>query len=494
MIDLSHLLWPGAGLGLISSLQQGWFAFTLLLWLAAILYSVSSQREDLHKQRYWLFMLLSFSGNLLLIAAQDALSFYLGFSLMSLAATGLVLHTRSKAAKRAARLYLQLAILGELLLFSALVLRASAAGGVYDWQSWQSVPLDHLTLTLFLLGLGLKAGFFPLHLWLPQAHPVAPAAASAVLSGAMIKAGIFGLWFFLPAGDAILALWAPWLMLLGLVSAYFGALSALCHTAPKTILAYSSVSQIGYLLLLLSYSWLTPDSEKPLVLMGLLAYAAHHAFAKGALFLLAGSGAKYRFTWWDKLITLLLALSMMALPLSSGAAVKSALKTLSGAHNLPGNLLDISVLLTLGGGLTALALWHFIYRLWLQQQGLSQQGQQHRVQPPLPWLQRVPVAVLALALVLLPWAWPALREFALQALTGFNSVVFLLPILLALAFYHLLAPYVLPVLQRWGKLNRWVFAVSLSFKRAYQPIKQPAWPALNINWRLLDRKLRRLLR
>lgn len=494
MIDLSHILWPGAGLGLTSLLQQGWFAFTLLLWLAAILYSVSSQREDPHKQRYWLFMLLSFSGNLLLIAAQDALSFYLGFSLMSLAATGLVLHTRSKAAKRAARLYLQLAILGELLLFSALVLRAFAAGGVYDWQSWQSVPLDHLTLTLFLLGLGLKAGFFPLHLWLPQAHPVAPAAASAVLSGAMIKAGIFGLWFFLPAGDAILALWAPWLMLLGLFSAYFGALSALCHTAPKTILAYSSVSQIGYLLLLLSYSWLTPGSENSLVLMGLLAYAAHHAFAKGALFLLAGSSAKYRFTWWDKLITLLLALSMMALPLTSGAAVKSALKTLSGAHNLPGNLLDISVLLTLGGGLTALALWHFISRLWLQQQGLPQQGAQHRVQPPVPWLQRVPVAVLALALVMLPWGWSALREFALQALTGFNSVVLLLPILLALAFYHLLAPYVLPVLQRWGALNRWVFAVSLSFKRAYQPIKQPVWPAPNINWRLLDRKLRRLLR
>lgn len=491
MSDLSYLLWPGAGLGLTSSLQQGWFAFTLLLWLAAMLYSVSSQRGDLHKKRYWLFMLLSFSGNLLLIAAQDALSFYLGFSLMSLAATGLVLHTGSKAAKRAGRLYLQLAVLGELLLFSALVMRTSAAGGVYDWQSWQSVPLDHLTLMLFLLGLGLKAGFFPLHLWLPQAHPVAPAAASAVLSGAMIKAGIFGLWFFLPAGDAILALWAPWLMLLGLFSACFGALSALCYTAPKTILAYSSVSQIGYLLLLLSYSWLTPGSENELVLIGLLAYAVHHALAKGTLFLLAGSGAKYRFAWWDKLLTLLVALSMMALPLSSGAAVKTALKTLGSDHSLPGNLADLSVLLTLGGALTALALWHFIYQLLHQQRKLQQQP---HTQLPVPVLQRVPVAVLALALLLLPWAWPALRGYSLQALTGLNSLILFIPIIVTLRLYHWLAPHILPRLQRLGKRNRWVFVVSLRFKRLYQPIKQPVWPSPKLNWRLFDRKLRRFLR
>lgn len=485
MSDLSRLLWPGAGLGLTSLLQQGWFVFTLLLWLAAMLYSASSQRTDPHKTRYWLFMLLSFSGNLLLIAAQDALSFYLGFSLMSLAATGLVLHTGTKAAKRAGRLYLQLAILGELLLFSALVLRASAAGGVYDWQSWQSVPLDHLTLSLFLLGLGLKAGFLPLHLWLPQAHPVAPAAASAVLSGAMIKAGIFGLWFFLPAADPVLSSWGPWLMLVGLCSAYFGALSALCHKAPKTILAYSSVSQIGYLLLLLSCSWLTPAAEYPLVLMGLLAYAAHHAFAKGALFLLAGSAAKYRFSAWDKVITLLVALSMMAVPLSSGAAVKSALKDFSAAQSLPGDLVAITLLITLGGVLTALALWHFLSQLFLPPQAKP-------APEPVPWLERLPVAVLASLLVFLPWGWPMLQAYSLQAITGANSLAFILPVIVALLLYFLLRPY-LPSLQRLGKANRWVFVLSLKCKRLYQPIRQPVWPLPKLNWRRLERVLRRRL-
>lgn len=485
MIDLSHILWPGAGLGLTSLLQQGWFVFTLLLWLAAMLYSLSSQATDRYKTRYWLFMLLSFSGNLLLIAAQDALSFYLGFSLMSLAATGLVLHTGTKAARRAGRLYLQLAILGELLLFSALVMRASAAGGVYDWQSWQSVPLDHLTLGLFLLGLGLKAGFLPLHLWLPQAHPVAPAAASAVLSGAMIKAGIFGLWFFLPAVDPVLSHWAPWLMLLGLCSAYFGALSALCHKAPKTILAYSSVSQIGYLLLLLSFSWLTPVAENTLVLIGLLAYAAHHAFAKGALFLLAGSSAKYRFNVWDKVITLLVACSMMALPLSSGAAVKSVLKDLSTAHTLPGAFAEITLFISLGGGVTALALWHFLNQLLLQQRAKT-------APEPVPWLERLPVALLALLLVFLPWGWPVLQGYSLQAITGTNSLAFSLPVIVALLLYFLLRPY-LPLLLGLGKANRWVFVLSLKCKRLYQPIRQPVWPTPKLNWRSLERALRRRL-
>lgn len=489
MIDLSQLLWPGAGLGLTTTLQQTWCVFTLLLWFAAGIYSVSSQHAAAHSARYWLFMLLCCVGNLLLVAAQDALSFYLGFSLMSLAATGLVLHSGSKAAKRAGRLYLQLAILGELLLFSALVLRAAAAGGVYDWQSWQSVELDHLTISLFLLGLGLKAGFFPLHLWLPQAHPVAPAPASAVLSGAMIKAGIFGLWFFLPAGDAKLQLWLPYLALLGILSAYFGAIAALCHSAPKTILAYSSVSQMGYLLLLLTCSWqLASSTPYSLTLLILVAYAAHHAFAKGALFLLAGSAAKYRFSVFDKACALLAALSMMALPITSGAAVKTALKTLATELSLPFGL-SISLLLSIGAMLSALALWHFLTQLWQQQQ---------KAHNKVPILQQVAVALLSMLLILLPWAWPLLQYYSLQALSAYALVGLIAPLLLALLGYHYLFRFVALPLARIGRGNRWIFRLSLWLKRRYQPIKQPALPAFTVNWRALRQQswyktLRRLL-
>ena len=468
MIDLSQLLWPGAGLGLTTSVQQGWFVFTLVLWLLAALYGVSSQQTDPRQARFWLFMGLCFLGNMLLIAAQDALSFYLGFSVMSLAATALVLHTGTKAAKRAGRLYLQLAILGELLLFSALVLRAAAADGQYDWHSWQSVELDHLTIALFLLGLGLKAGFFPLHLWLPQAHPVAPAPASAVLSGAMIKAGIFGLWFFLPAADAKLQLWLPYLALLGICSAYFGAIAALCHTSPKTILAYSSVSQMGYLLLLLTCSWQAASSAPhAVIVLILVGYAIHHAFAKGALFLLAGSAAKYQFSRFDKGCALVAALSMMAIPLSSGAAVKTALKSLSAELSLV-YLQSISLLLSLGALLSALALWHFLTQLWWQQASAAKN---------VPLLQQLAFALLGLLLLALPWSWPLLRHYSFQALAADALLTLLAPVLIAWLLYRYFYPLVGLALQRFGYSSRWVFRLSLWLKRRYQPLSRPDLPA-----------------
>src|SRR5690606_6679290 len=117
-------------------------------------------------------------------------SFYVGFTLMSLSAYGLVVHLRGPAPRQAGRLYLQLAVLGEMLLYAGILLRIHEAGGALKLSDWHSAPTSPLTATLLLVGFGIKAGFWPLHVWLPLAHPAAPAAASAVLSGAMLKAGI----------------------------------------------------------------------------------------------------------------------------------------------------------------------------------------------------------------------------------------------------------------------------------------------------------------
>ncbi|EHR42064.1 complex I subunit 5 family protein [Alishewanella jeotgali] len=475
MIDLSHLLWPGAGLGLVSVVSQGWLVFSLILWVLALGYSLSSQAADPKATRYWLFMLLCFAGNMLLITALDALSFYLGFSIMSLAGAGLVLHSGSKQARRAGRLYLQLAIIGELLLFSALVLRAAAAGGLYDWQSWQTVPLDHLTIALFVLGLGLKAGFFPLHLWLPQAHPVAPAAASAVLSGAMIKAGIFGLWLFLPAGDPLLQQWGQGLLWLGFGSAIFGALAALCQQKSKQILAYSSVSQIGYVLMLLSISWLLVPEQQALALSALVAYAAHHAFAKGALFLLAGSASRYRLSQLDLLLLGFFVVSLAALPLTSGAMAKAALKQATAAAALP-----LALCLYLGALCTALALCHLLMRFRVEQRELLSRT----VADSMPWLQRLPLLLLALAALTLSWggalpsAWVSWLPLELAAYTGLSLVALApaaiwaasWPLLLAVPVYYGLQRYAAAVLQQLGRRQRWVFFCSLWLKRRYQPL------------------------
>ncbi|HEV8078482.1 MAG TPA: proton-conducting transporter membrane subunit, partial [Marinobacter sp.] len=170
--------------------------FTALLWLLAGLYAAADRH--LRSRGFWLFWLLALTGNLLLIIAVDSASFYVGFTLMSLSAYGLIIHNASPEARQAGRLYIQLAIIGEMLLFAGLMLRIHEAGGELLFIQWREVPTGLLTSILILVGLGLKAGFWPLHIWLPYAHPAAPAAASAVLSGAMIKAGILGLWRFLP--------------------------------------------------------------------------------------------------------------------------------------------------------------------------------------------------------------------------------------------------------------------------------------------------------
>lgn len=493
MIDLSDWLWPGAGLGLIDGFTRPWWVFSIALWLLVGAFSVFSQAADEKAGRYWLFFGLCFAGNMLLIAAQDALSFYLGFSLMSLAAYGLVIHNRSPAARRAARLYLQLAILGELLLFSGLLLRASAAQGQFDWHSWQQVPLEPLTLVLLLLGLGLKAGFWPLHVWLPQAHPVAPAPASALLSGVMIKAGLLGLLMFLPASDSLLISWAPFLLILGIVSAFYGAIAGLLQSAPKVILAYSSVSQMGYLLLLFALVSISGVNALPVLVL----YVLHHGMAKAGLFLYAGMATEAVEHKGRQGLFWLAALSLMALPLSSGALVKTGLKSQLALAQLPGwlNYGWLSVLLSLGAVLTALLLLHLAAKLRQATVGLvpakASLGQTGR------WLL---LGLLITALWLLPW-W-AMAAFLLPMPVMSELLALLLPLMLAIFIYagwH--SQYLQGVKKRLPVYcyNRITPAVywSLWIKRQYQPLtKASSRPqAIETNkkplWRRVERRVNR---
>lgn len=489
MIDLSDWLWPGAGLGLVTELQQLWWYFSLSLWLVAAAFSLAFMAKAEHKGRYWLFFGLSFAGNMLLIAALDAISFYIGFSVMSLSAYGLVVHSGSKAARRAGRIYLQLAILGELLLFAALILRASAAGGQYDWLSWQLVPLDHLTILLTIAGLGLKAGFWPLHIWLPQAHPAAPAPASAVLSGAMIKAGVLGLVVFLPAGDPLLQQWVPYMVCLGFFSAGFGVLAGLLYRQPKVILAYSSVSQVGYLIILVALAWTFSSAA---VLPVLMAYAAHHAIAKGALFLFAGVNAKQRLPAWWQLLFWLPALALMALPFSGGAAIKTGMKSLFSSIPMPG-WLDagfMAMLLSAGAFLTALLFLHLAAALRQQQRQLNDDSGGGAAAAGLYW-QGACLLLLTLTLILLPWLWQPLQQLSLQTLTLPKIWAVSWPLLLALLVTGVVRWRHWRLPERYYDRNSAVLLWSMWLQRLYQPRRQWQAPRLTFNWRSLERALNR---
>ncbi len=484
-------LWPSASWGVEDALGRSWLGFTAMLWGAATLYAVRDQRNSPDERRFWAFWLLALCGNLLLIVARDGVSFYVGFTLMSLSAYGLVIHSGRPEARRAGLLYLQLAIFGEMLLLAGLAMRAHAAGIAegnplaLDFAYWQGVPLDGLTLVLLLVGLGIKAGFWPLHIWLPQAHPVAPPAASAVLSGAMIKAGMLGLWRFLPAEDPLLGQWAPVLVIVGLTGALLAALQGLLAHRAKAVLAWSSVSQMGYLLMVLAAGWWWPES-RALVATALMVYAMHHAFAKGALFLGAGMAMHYRLARFHWLLLAVPALSLAGAAMTSGALAKTGVKELYYGAAVPWLVPALGV----GSVATTLLMLRFMECVHRTQRA----NPAERVAPPQLWL---PFALLAAMPLIVPWVLPGWRAGMLTLLTPaalWSSVWPLLVAgLLAVCLWLMPARYVRAALGRFSVAGRiWIRLALLLRRGLVRVMTGERAVAVSVSgWRRLERRWNR---
>jgi formate hydrogenlyase subunit 3/multisubunit Na+/H+ antiporter MnhD subunit len=386
-------------------LDQARFRFTLaldppgaillgaaaLLWLVAGVYAWSYLGRRPNAGRFAEWWLLTETGSLGVFFAADLASFYLMFGLLSLAAWGLVIHDGTPRALRAAAIYLLLAVLGEICLLMAFALLAAATPGETLALSDAVASLSHspwrgLTLGLLIAGFGLKMGLVPLHVWLPLAHPAAPMPASAVLSGAIIKAGVIGLIRFLPIDQGPVA-WGGMLTGVGLLSAFYAVAVGITQANPKTVLAYSSVSQMGFVAAALGAGLSTGGS------VGLTAafYAAHHVLAKGALFLAVGVAAATgsRRLWPVLLPAAVLALGFGGLPLTGGGLAKLALKPALGAGAL-------GLLATLAAAGSTLLMLHFLHRL--RSSAAPDPDAAASAGLVAPWL------VLALAAVVLPWA------------------------------------------------------------------------------------------
>lgn len=380
----THLSLPTLLLGSVWQtlpISQTFLLFTALLWLLSALYGLGYLQKDSRAVSFWRLWLLTLSGNLGLLVSADIISFYLFFALMTFAGYGLVIHNRSASALRAGRIYLIMAIMGEMLILSGLFLASAATAhtSILISDLARAIPeSSHTQLILFCLffGFGVKAGVPLLHLWLPLAHPVAPTPASAVLSGAMIKAGLFAWLGLLPLGEFQSSLWAATLIILGFTAAFGAALLGVLQNAPKAVLAYSSISQMGLMTLTLGCIFLQPSLLLPLLPV-LTFFALHHALAKGALFLSTGINAQYQ-TIPVVLFTLgilLPALSLIGL-LGSGAHAKLLLK--AGLYDLPLNGLILAI--TLSAAATTSLMLRF---LWL----LKQQRQQDTAEPTNTWMQ-----------------------------------------------------------------------------------------------------------
>lgn len=311
--------------------------FTGILWLFSGLFARGYLREDARLASFWGFFLATLTGNVGTVLARDVASFYLFFAMMTFCAYGLVVHERTEAAARAGRVYIVMALVGEVLLLAAFFLLVGTRVNL----SFDEVPRvvaesSHrdVLCVLILVGFGVKVGALLLHMWLPLAHPVAPAPGSAVLSGTIIKVGVLGWLRFLPLGHASLPTLGTVCVAAGLTAAFYGVAVGLTQREAKTVLAYSSISQMGFLTLAVGLALGAPEAA-PVLIGAVLVYAVHHSLAKGLLFL--GTGllpATGRRGWRGVLVLVGLtwcALEIAGAPLTSGALAKLSLKSAEAA-------------------------------------------------------------------------------------------------------------------------------------------------------------------
>jgi formate hydrogenlyase subunit 3/multisubunit Na+/H+ antiporter MnhD subunit len=230
------------------------FIITLISGLAAT-YAPAYLRhygdEPSRFKSHWFFYQILVASMMIVVVAQNAIFFMLAWELMSLSSFFLVEFRNEKAkVRQAGWMYLVFTHIGAAFLLAMFALLARNAGS-FDFKAFRESaysipkPLSGLVFIFAVIGFGMKAGFFPTHIWLPEAHPSAPSHVSALMSAVMIKTAIYGILMTLAFLSPVSA-WQGWLLLgIGLVSGVAGIGMAITRNDMKSLLAYSSVENIG---------------------------------------------------------------------------------------------------------------------------------------------------------------------------------------------------------------------------------------------------------
>lgn len=264
------------------------------VWLLAAVFSMEYMKHEHKPARFFMFYTLSLGALMSLCFSANMMTMYLSYEYMTILTLPLVIHTGTPEAVRAGMKYLGysifgagLGLMGFFFLNTYCVTTEFMPGGTLDLSFING--RENMMLAVFFLmsiGFGCKAGMFPLHAWLPTAHPVAPSPASAVLSGIITKAGVIAIirvTFYLFGADFLRGTWAQAaLMTLAIITVFMGSMLAYKEKLLKKRLAYSTVSQVSYVLFGLMML-------SPVGFMGALLQVVFHAVAKNILFLSAGA-------------------------------------------------------------------------------------------------------------------------------------------------------------------------------------------------------------
>ena len=263
------------------------------MWAMAALFSPEYFAHYHKRGRYFFFYLSTLGATMGVFLSADLWTTLLFFEVMSFTSYAWVAHEETPKAMSAASTYLAIAVIGGLVALMGLFLLDNSLGTLEISQLYSAASAleDRKVLYIaggcLLFGFGAKAGMFPLHVWLPKAHPVAPAPASALLSGVLTKTGIFGV---LVVSCDILrydAAWGKVVLLLGTVTMVLGAVLALFSIDLKRTLACSSMSQIGFVLIGVAVQCLLGE-ENALAANGTMLHMVNHSLIKLDLFMVAG--------------------------------------------------------------------------------------------------------------------------------------------------------------------------------------------------------------
>lgn len=385
---VSEIAWP-TPLGMVSLAMDGlsaWFVLTVsILAIAVAIYSPAYMREEiagdgrLGVATFGALMCLLLASMIVVFCAADAVVFLVGWEVMTLSGFFLVgYHDERQEVRFGAWMYLIATHLGTALfllpMFATLIARSGSIGfsaiAAAIGQQGMTPRVGSILFTLGLLGFGTKAGFMPMHVWLPNAHPVAPTPVSAFLSGVVIKCGIYGILRLLTILPPLPARCAIIMLIFGAVSGVLGVLYALAQHDIKRLLAYHSVENIGIIGLGIGMGMLGQTMNQPVLsalgYAGAMLHVLNHALFKGLLFLSAGAvihstgtgeidrlGALARKTPMNAALFLIAAVSICGLPPFNGFVSEWLIYRglFGGAMDLPASSASAAVI-----GLTSLAL------------------------------------------------------------------------------------------------------------------------------------------
>lgn len=376
--------------------------------------------EAHHRKLFYVFFGIAWAVFLLMSFAGNLVTFYVLFEFMTLSTFPMVLIDRTKEAILASLKYLFYSLAGAYCALFGLFFVCRYAttikftpGGVLSPEAVAEHPTLMLVCAfMMIIGFGVKAGLFPMHAWLPTAHPVAPSPASALLSGVIVKGGILAMIRVIYEIFGIDFLRGTWVqttvIILSLITIFMGSMVALGEQRLKKRLAYSTVSQLSYIVFGLMLFNETAFAGSILQLVS-------HALCKSALFMCAGSfltegiqnvsdlngiGYRMRMTIWSFIIA---SLGLIGIPPTLGAFAKWNLGTGSFTSGVPVLSIVGPIVLIISALLTAGYLLPIATRAFFKVGSESELCLKAHEKSKIMTIPTAILAIVSLAVGILPW-------------------------------------------------------------------------------------------